>query len=82
MRVYQIKHYEVLLNDHQPEGPVQLYHYELLCGRLLTLEALASSNVIEIAHIPSSRMEQRPVRIERVLNARNFPPFYFVIAKN
>ncbi len=82
MRVYQIKHYEVLLNDGQPKGPAQLYPYELLCSRLLTMKALAHSNCIEIAKLPSFRFEHKPVRLERLLGAESLPPFCFMIIKN
>lgn len=82
MRVYQLRNYEVLLNDQQAEELSLLHQYEQLCGRLLTLEALAASRAIEIARMNHSRMEQRPSRIQRFLAARQFPPFQFLIAKN
>lgn len=82
MRVYQLKHYEVLLNDRQASESALLYHYEQLCGRLLTMEALANSNAIEIAHLANSRMEQRPARILRLLSAKTIQPFCFITAKN
>lgn len=82
MRVYQLRNYEVLLNDQQAEELSLLYQYEQLCGRFLTLEALAASNAIEIAQMSHSHMEQRPRRIQRFLSARQIPPFQFLIAKN
>lgn len=83
MRVYQLKHYEVLLNDGQSTELAMLEHYEQLCRRILTAEAMAASNVMEIASITSfPRMLRKPVKIERLLNLRSFPPFHFILVKN
>lgn len=83
MRVYQLKHYEVLLNDRQPKELALLEHYEQLCRRILTAEAIASSNTVEIASITSfPRMLRKPVKIERLMNLRSFPPFHFILVKN
>ena len=81
MRVYQLRHYEVLLNDQQGEELELLIQYEKLCSRLLTTKALAFSNTIEIAHLRKYRMERRAPRIHRLLSA-NIPPFTFFISKN
>lgn len=81
MRVYQLRHYEVLLNDQQGEELELLIQYEKLCSRLLTTQALAFSNTIEIARIRHYRMEQRPGRVHRLL-ATTIPPFSFFISKN
>lgn len=83
MRVYQLKHYEVLLNDRQPKELALLEHYEQLCRRILTAEAIAASNTVEIASITSfPRMLRKPVKIERLMNLRSFPPFHFILVKN
>jgi hypothetical protein len=81
MRVYQLRHYEVLLNDQQGEELELLIQYEKLCSRLLTTKALAFSNTIEIARLRRYRMEQRPERIHRLLSSA-IPPFNFFISKN
>lgn len=81
MRVYQLRHYEVLLNDQQGEELELLLQYEKLCSQLLTTRALAFSYTIEIARIRKSRMEQRPGRIHRLLSA-TIPPFSFIVNKN
>lgn len=81
MRVYQLRHYEVLLNDQQGEELELLVQYEKLCSRLLTSKALAFSNTIEIARLRKYRMERRATRIQRLL-AAPIPPFSFLISKN
>ncbi len=81
MRVYQLRHYEVLLNDQQGEELELLIQYEKLCSRLLTTKALAFSNTLEIARIRNYRMERRATRIHRLL-ADTIPPFNFLINKN
>jgi len=81
MRVYQLRHYEVLLNDQQGEELELLIQYERLCSRLLTTQALAFSNTIEVVRPNRSRMEQRPGRIQRTLSAE-LAPFCFLINKN
>ena len=81
MRVYQLRHYEVLLNDQQGEELELLIQYEQLCSRLLTTQALAFSNTIEVARLNKSSMEQRPGRIQRMLSS-SLPPFHFLIYKN
>ncbi|MBO9636465.1 MAG: hypothetical protein J7578_25415 [Chitinophagaceae bacterium] len=83
MRVYQLKHYEVLLNDRQPKELALLDHYEQLCRRILTTEAIANANVVEIAQITSfPKMVRKPVRIQRLMDMRKLPIFHFVIARN
>lgn len=81
MRVYQLRHYEVLLNDSQGEELELLIQYEKLCSRLLTTQALGFSNNIEIVQLRKYRMERRPGRIHRILS-NTLPPFTFLINKN
>ncbi|NML20589.1 hypothetical protein HHL16_06875 [Pseudoflavitalea sp. G-6-1-2] len=83
MRVYQLKHYEVLLNDLRSKEQDLLSHYEQLCRRILTSEAIAFSNAVEVAKITSfPKIERKPIRLQRLMDMRKFPPFHFVIAKN
>jgi hypothetical protein len=83
MRVYQLKHYEVLLNDTQSTDLALLDHYEQLCRRILTAEAIARSQVVEIAKITSfPKMVRKPVRLERLMDMRRLPPFHFILARN
>lgn len=83
MRVYQLKHYEVLLNDKQSKELPLLHHYEDLCRRILTAEAIAKNNIVEIAQITSfPKMLRKPVKLERLLNLRKLAPFHFIIARN
>jgi hypothetical protein len=81
MRVYQLRHYEVLLNDQQGEELELLIQYENLCSQLLTTKALAYSNSLEIARIRKFRMERRSPRIHHML-ANTLEPFNFLINKN
>lgn len=81
MRVYQLRHYEVLLNDQQGEELELLIQYEKLCSQLLTTKALAYSNTLEFARIRHYRMERRAPRIHRLLSEK-MPPFNFMINKN
>lgn len=83
MRVYQLKHYEVLLNDKQSTDLATLDHYEQLCRRILTTEAIAKSHTMEIAKITSfPGMVHKPVKLQRLMDMRKLPPFHFIIAKN
>jgi hypothetical protein len=83
MRVYQLKHYEVLLNDKQSTDLALLDHYEQLCRRILTTEAIARSQVVEIAKITSfPKMVRKPVRLQRLMDMRRLPPFHFILARN
>lgn len=81
MRVYQLRHYEVLLNDKQGEELELLIQYEKLCSQLLTTKALAYSNTVEIARFRPFRMERRANRIHRLLIDK-LPAFNFLINKN
>ncbi|MDF2187434.1 hypothetical protein [Paraflavitalea sp. CAU 1676] len=81
MRVYQLRHYEVLLNDQQGEELELLIQYEKLCSQLLTTKALAYSNTLEIARIRQYRLERRAPRIHLMLS-NNLQPFNFLINKN
>ena len=83
MRVYQLKHYEVLLNDSQSIELALLDHYEQLCRRVLASDAIAKSNLVEIAQITSfPKMVRKPVKLERLMNMRRLPPFHFIISRN
>ena len=81
MRVYQLRHYEVLLNDQQGEELELLIQYEKLCSQLLTTKALAYSNTLEIARIRQYRLERRVPRIHLMLS-NSLQPFNFLINKN
>jgi len=83
MRVYQLKHFEVLLNDSQSKELALLDHHEQLCRRILTSEAIAKSNLVEIAQITSfPKMVRKPVKLERLMDMRRLPPFHFLISRN
>lgn len=83
MRVYQLNHYEVLLNDRQPKELALLEHYEQLCRRILTTEAIAKANVVEIAKISSfPRIVRKPVKVQRLMDMRSLPIFHFIISRN
>jgi hypothetical protein len=72
-----------LLNDRQPKELALLAHYEQLCRRILTTEAIANANVVEIAQITSfPKMVHKPSRLQRLMDMRKFPVFHFIIAKN
>jgi hypothetical protein len=81
MRVYQLRHYEVMMREEGEEARHLLY-YEQLCYDMLTIHAISISRAIEIIKINQGRVEQRPVRILSILTASKMPPFYFVIVKN
>lgn len=83
MRVYQLKHYEVLLNDSQSKELALLDHHEQLCRRILASDAIAKNNLIEIARITSfPKMLYKPAKLERLMNMRRLPPFHFLIFRN
>lgn len=82
MRVYQLRHYEVmLLEDNQQEAQHLLY-YERLCYEMLTVQAISFSGVIEIIRLNNGKVEQRPGRIFKLLSATDIPAFCFIVGKN
>lgn len=83
MRVYHLKQYEVLLNDRQLKELALLDHHEQLCRRILTAEAIAKNNIVEIAQFTSfPKIVRNHVKLERLLSMRRLPPFHFIIARN
>ncbi|WEK37565.1 MAG: hypothetical protein P0Y53_08625 [Candidatus Pseudobacter hemicellulosilyticus] len=82
MRVYQLKYYEVMLSDGQPSAAAALQQYELLCSRLLTVEALATNRCLELARVHKGSITQHTDRIRQYLNNRQYRPFHFLLAKN
>ena len=82
MRVYQLRHYEVMMPEGNGKEALLLLHYEQLCYDLLTIHAISFSRAVEIARVSAGRMEQRASRIHKILSAEEIPPFYFIVGKN
>lgn len=81
MRVYQLRHYEVMMRE-EGEEVRHLLYYEQLCYDLLTIHAISTSRAIEIIKLNQGRVEQRPLKILALLTATKLSPFHFVVAKN
>jgi hypothetical protein len=82
MRVYQLRHYEVMMREEDFEEARRLLYYEQLCYDMLTVEAISTSKVIEIVKLNRGKVEQRPKEIHKLLSAYSIPAFYFVVSKN
>ena len=82
MRVYQLRHYEVLMRDEKGAEVHHLLHYEQLCYDLLTDHAISSSGAIEIIRMNAGKVELRPGRILKLLSASEIPPFCFIVGRN
>ena len=82
MRVYQLRHYEVMMRDEKEEEIQHLLYYEQLCYDLLTDYAISTSRAVEIARVAACKIEQRPGRIHKLLSASEIPAFCFIIGKN
>jgi hypothetical protein len=82
MRVYQLRHYEVMMPEGNGQEVQNLLYYEQLCYDKLTIPAISYSHAIEIAIIHKGRIEQRPGRIHTIIDVDEIAPFYFVIGKN
>lgn len=82
MRVYQLRHYEVLMREEKWEESQHLLYYEQLCYDLLTTHAISYSRAFEIIKLSYGKIEQRPGRIHKFLSSSEIPPFCFIIGKN
>jgi len=82
MRVYQLRHYEVMMREEDWEEARRLLCYEQMCYDLLTVEAISNSRAIEIVRLNKAKVEQRPYRIYAILSAYSIPAFCFIISKN
>ena len=82
MRVYQLRHYEVMMPEGNGQEAQNLLYYEQMCYDQLTIHAISFSRVVEIVKLQRGRIEQRPGHIHRILSAEEVPPFYFVVSKN
>lgn len=82
MRVYQLRHYEVMMREEDFEEARRLLYYEQLCYDLLTLEAISISRAIEIVRLRRGKIEQSPKKIQRILSEYSIPAFYFIVSKN
>lgn len=82
MRVYQLRHYEVMMREEDFEEARRLLYYEQLCYDMLTVDAISNSKVIEIVKLNRGKVEQRPKEIHKLLSAYSIPAFYFVVSKN
>jgi len=82
MRVYQLRHYEVMMREEDFEEARRLLYYEQLCYDMLTVEAISTSKVIEIVKLNRGKVEQRAKEIHKLLSAYSIPAFYFVVSKN
>lgn len=82
MRVYQLRHYEVMMREEDFEEARRLLYYEQLCYHLLTIQAISSSKSIEIIKLHRGKVEQRPGKIQKILSEYSIPAFYFIVSKN
>jgi len=83
MRVYQLRHYEVMMPEENWKEARHLSYYEQLCYNMLTTEAISFSRTVEIIQLQFlSRVERRPRKIHKLLTAAETPPFCFIIGKN
>lgn len=82
MRVYQLRHYEVMMREEDFEEARRLLYYEQLCYDMLALQAISFSKAIEIIKLHKGKVENRPRQIHKILTAYTVPPFYFIISKN
>lgn len=82
MRVYQLRHYEVMMREEHWEEAQHLLYYEQLCYDMLTTHAISYSRAIEIIKLNFGKIEQRPGRIHKLLSSSEIPPFCFIVGKN
>jgi adenylate kinase len=82
MRVYQLRHYEVMMREEDFEEARRLLYYEQLCYDMLTVQAISSSKAIEIIKLHKGKVEQRAKKIQKILSDYTIPAFYFVVSKN
>jgi hypothetical protein len=82
MRVYQLRHYEVMMREEDFEEARRLLYYEQMCYDMLTVDAISASKVIEIVRLNKGKIEHRPKQIHKILTAWSVPAFYFIISKN
>ena len=82
MRVYQLRHYEVMMREEDWEEARRLLYYEQLCYDMLTMQAISSSKALEIIKLHKGKIEHRPKQIHKILTAWSVPAFYFIISKN
>lgn len=82
MRVYQLRHYEVMMPEENSKEAQHLLYYERLCYDLLTAHAISFSHAVEVMKMQNGRIERRPGRIHRILSAAEIPPFCFIVCKN
>jgi|GEM_PF-792125 hypothetical protein len=82
MRVYQLRHYEVMMREEDFEEARRLLYYEQLCYDLLTVQAISTSGAIEIIRLRRGKIEHKPRRIQRILSEYSIPAFYFIVSRN
>ena len=82
MRVYQLRHYEVMMREEDFEEARRLLYYEQMCYDMLTVQAISFSKAIEIIKLNKGKTEQRPRQIHKLLTAYSIPAFYFIVSKN
>ena len=83
MRVYQLRHYEVMMPEENWKEAQHLSCYEQLCYDMLTVQAISFSRAVEIIQIRFlCRIERRPGRIHKFLTSSSIPAFTFIVCKN
>ncbi len=82
MRVYQLRHYEVMMPEENRNEARHLLCYEQICYDMLTIQAISFSRTIEIIQLNRWRIEHRPGKIHKILTAQKIPAFCFIVCKN
>lgn len=60
MRVYQLRHYEVMMPEENSKEAQHLLYYERLCYDLLTAHAISFSHAIEIIQLKKHGLNNAP----------------------
>ena len=55
MRVYQLRHYEVMMPEENSKEAQHLLYYERLCYDLLTAHAISFSHAVEVMKLKTAR---------------------------
>ena len=55
MRVYQLRHYEVMMPEENSKEAQHLLYYERLCYDLLTAHAISFSHAVEVVPVSGCR---------------------------
>lgn len=82
MKVYQLQHYEIFINEQLFNEERFIKQYKDLLEEMLRINVICNGKYFQSINISSGNVSSNPNIIEALLRKTDLPAFKFIICKN